>query len=57
VFPATYSSWELFFMQRRKLKQLLEQLEEVIAEMKLEMYSDADKYRDEDGYYNDVDEE
>ena len=31
---------------------LLEQLEEVMAELKLEVYSDVDKYRDEDGYYN-----
>ena len=38
-------------MQRRKLKQLLEQLEEVIAELKVEVYSDVDKYRDEDCYY------
>tara|TARA_Y100000994_G_scaffold104862_1_gene86499 strand:+ start:748 stop:876 length:129 start_codon:yes stop_codon:yes gene_type:complete len=42
-------------MQRRKLKQLLEQLEEVITELKLEVYSDADKYRDEDGYYDEED--
>jgi|MDTC01.3.fsa_nt_gb hypothetical protein len=41
-----------FLMQTRKLKQLLEQLEEVMAELKLEVYSDVDKYRDEDGYYN-----
>ena len=42
-------------MQTRKLKQLLEQLEEVMAELKLEVYSDVDKYRDEDGYYNEDD--
>ena len=35
-------------MQTRKLKQLLEQLEEVMAELKLEVYSDVDKYRDEE---------
>ncbi len=40
-----------FFMQRNRLKQLLEQLEEVLAELKVEVYSDVDKYRDEDGYY------
>ena len=38
-------------MQRNRLKQLLEQLEEVLAELKVEVYSDVDKYRDEDGYY------
>ena len=38
-------------MQRNRLKQLLEQLEEVIAELKVEVYSDVDKYRDEDGFY------
>ena len=37
--------------EKRRLKQLLEQLEEVIAELKVEVYSDVDKYRDEDGYY------
>ena len=38
-------------MQRQRLKQLLEQLEEVLAELKVEVYSDVDKYRDDDGYY------
>ena len=38
-------------MQRNRLKQLLEQLEEVLTELKVEVYSDVDKYRDEDGYY------
>ena len=35
-------------MQRQRLKQLLEQLEEVLAELKVEVYSDVDKYRDDE---------
>lgn len=53
--PLHTSSRGIFLMQTRKLKQLLEQLEEVMAEIKLEVYSDVDKYRDEDGYYNEDD--
>jgi len=39
-------------MERRRLKQLIEQLEETLAEIKVEVYSDVDKYRTGEVYYS-----
>tara|TARA_B100000902_G_scaffold363857_1_gene383382 strand:- start:69 stop:206 length:138 start_codon:yes stop_codon:yes gene_type:complete len=39
-------------MEKRRLKQLLEQLEEVLAELKVEVYSDRNSSSD-DGFYDD----
>jgi len=39
----------IFFMQRTKLKELITQLEELLSELKVEVYADADAYIDSDG--------
>ena len=36
-------------MQKTRLKELITQLEELLAELKVEVYDDADSYIDSDG--------
>ena len=36
-------------MQRTRLKELITQLEELLTELKVEVYADADSYIDSDG--------
>ena len=36
-------------MQRTKLKELITQLEELLSELKVEVYADKDAYIDSDG--------
>ena len=38
-----------FFMQRSRLKQLITELEDLLAELKSEVYADKDAYIDSDG--------
>ena len=45
-------------MQRTKLKELITQLDELLSELKVEVYADKDAYIDSDGeqwYSGDVD--
>ena len=44
-------------MEKRRLKQLIEQLEDVIAELKVEVYADVDSYKIEPGYFSDDDDD
>ncbi len=44
-------------MEKRKLKQLIDQLEETLADLKVEVYSDVDQYRTGEGYYSDDDDD
>ena len=39
----------IFFMQRTRLKELITQLEELLSELKVEVYADKDAYIDSDG--------
>ena len=39
----------IFFMQRTRLKELITQLEELLTELKVEVYADKDAYIDSDG--------
>jgi len=38
-------------MEQRRLKELIQELEEVLAELKVEVYSDKDSYLDRDSRY------
>tara|TARA_B100000424_G_scaffold41777_1_gene28283 strand:+ start:187 stop:360 length:174 start_codon:yes stop_codon:yes gene_type:complete len=38
-----------FFMQQSRLKQLITELEDLLAELKTEVYADKDAYIDSDG--------
>ena len=39
-----------FFMEKRRLKVLIQELEDLIAELKVEVYADKDSYLDGNEY-------
>jgi hypothetical protein len=41
------------FMDKRHLKVLIQSLEDLLAELKVEVYADKDAYLDGEGYYQD----
>jgi len=38
-------------MEKRRLKVLIQELEDLIAELKVEVYADKDAYLEGEGYY------
>jgi len=44
-------------MEKRRLKQLIEELEDVIAELKVEVYADVDSYKADPGYFSEDDDD
>ena len=47
--PRLHTVFGDFFMQRSRLKQLITELEDLLAELKSEVYADKDAYIDSDG--------
>tara|TARA_Y100000022_G_scaffold189591_1_gene188993 strand:- start:185 stop:415 length:231 start_codon:yes stop_codon:yes gene_type:complete len=40
-----------FFMDKSRLKVLVQELENLLSELKVEVYADKDSYLDGEGYY------